>query len=39
VATGGLATLIQPHCSEVERVEPDLTLVGLRMAYELIAVS
>jgi type III pantothenate kinase len=36
VATGGLAPMIHPHCSEVERVEPDLTLVGLRMAYELI---
>jgi type III pantothenate kinase len=36
VATGGLAPMIQPHCREVERVEPDLTLVGLRMAYDLI---
>ena len=36
VATGGLAPLIKPHCREIERVEPDLTLVGLRMAYELI---
>lgn len=36
VATGGLAPVVQPHCREVERVEPDLTLVGLRMAYELI---
>ena len=36
VATGGLAAMIAPHCSEIERVEPELTLVGLRMAYELI---
>jgi type III pantothenate kinase len=36
VATGGLAPMIQPHCTEIERVEPDLTLVGLRMAYDLI---
>ena len=36
VATGGLAPMIQPHCTEIERVEPELTLVGLRMAYELI---
>ena len=36
VATGGLAPVIQPHCTEIERLEPDLTLVGLRMAYELI---
>ena len=37
VATGGLAPMIKPHCAEIERVETDLTLVGLRMAYELIA--
>lgn len=36
VGTGGLAPLIKPHCREIERIEPDLTLVGLRMAYELI---
>jgi type III pantothenate kinase len=36
VATGGLAPLIHPHCQEVERVEPDLTLVGLRLAHEII---
>ena len=35
VATGGLAPLVQPYCKEVDRLEPDLTLVGLRMAYEL----
>jgi type III pantothenate kinase len=37
VATGGLAPMIKPHASEIERVEPELTLIGLRMAYELIA--
>jgi len=37
VATGGLAPLIQPHCSEIERVDPDLTLVGLRLAYGIIS--
>ena len=36
VATGGLASMIQPHCAEIERVEPELTLVGLRMAHELL---
>jgi type III pantothenate kinase len=36
VATGGLAPVIQPHCREVERLEPDLTLVGLRIAFELV---
>jgi type III pantothenate kinase len=35
VATGGLAAVIHPYCREVERLEPDLTLVGLRIAYEL----
>ncbi len=39
VATGGLAHLIQPHCREVERLEPDLTLVGLRLAHEIISAS
>ena len=37
VATGGLARMIKTHCAEIERVEPDLTLVGLRMAFELIS--
>jgi type III pantothenate kinase len=36
VATGGLAPVIQPHCREVERLEPDLTLVGLRLAYDIV---
>ncbi len=39
VATGGLAHLIQPHCREVERLEPNLTLVGLRLAHEIISAS
>lgn len=37
IATGGLAEVIAPLCREVERVEPTLTLVGLRMAHELLA--
>lgn len=32
VATGGLAPLVAPHCSTVERIEPFLTLVGLAVA-------
>jgi type III pantothenate kinase len=32
VATGGLAGLVAPLCSEIESVHPDLTLVGLRIA-------
>jgi type III pantothenate kinase len=36
VATGGLATVIGPHCRTVERIEPNLTLFGLEMAYRYI---
>jgi type III pantothenate kinase len=36
VATGGLAPTIAPLCSTIDKVDPDLTLVGLRMAFELI---
>ena len=32
VATGGLAPLVAPLTKEVETVQPDLTLVGLRLA-------
>ena len=34
VATGGLATLIAPHSSTIELVDPDLTLEGLRLVWE-----
>lgn len=37
VATGGLAETLKPFCTELERVEPFLTLHGLRMAYDHIA--
>lgn len=33
VATGGLATLVGPHCKSVDRVEPFLTLYGLELAF------
>jgi type III pantothenate kinase len=36
VATGGLAETLKPHCAELERVEPHLTLQGLRMAYDVL---
>ncbi|MFN8572757.1 MAG: type III pantothenate kinase [Gemmatimonadaceae bacterium] len=36
VATGGLAPMLVPHCDEIERIEPTLTLQGLQIAYELI---
>jgi type III pantothenate kinase len=37
IATGGLAEVIKPHCTEIELIEPDLTLQGLRMAHELLS--
>lgn len=37
LATGGLAEVIAPLCREVELVDTTLTLVGLRMAHELLA--
>ncbi len=37
IATGGLAPVIKPYCAEIELVEPDLTLHGLRMAYEILS--
>ena len=36
VATGGLATRFGDLCEEIDEVEPDLTLVGLAMAYQLL---
>ena len=36
IATGGLAAVIQPHASEIESVEPDLTLHGLRLAHGIL---
>jgi type III pantothenate kinase len=34
VATGGLADLIAPHARTLERVDPHLTLDGLRLVWE-----
>jgi type III pantothenate kinase len=34
VATGGLADVIAPHTRTIERVDPDLTLEGLRLVWE-----
>jgi type III pantothenate kinase len=34
IATGGLADLISPHASTIERVDPFLTLEGLRLVWE-----
>jgi type III pantothenate kinase len=35
VATGGLANLIAGETGVIEAVEPDLTLIGLRLIYEM----
>jgi type III pantothenate kinase len=34
VGTGGLAGVLQPHCLSIEIVVPELTLVGLRLAWD-----
>jgi type III pantothenate kinase len=34
VATGGLASRVSAECSVIDRVEPFLTLEGLRMIFE-----
>jgi type III pantothenate kinase len=34
IATGGLADLVAPHSRTLERVDPFLTLEGLRLVYE-----
>lgn len=36
IATGGLATALKPLCTELDVVEPDLTLRGLAMAHALL---
>lgn len=35
IATGGLATIISKESNLINAVEPDLTLVGLRLIYEI----
>src|SRR5919197_315486 len=35
IATGGLAELVAPHSRTIERVDPFLTLDGLRLVWEL----
>jgi len=38
IATGGLASLLAPHCETIDAVDPALTLQGLRIAHELLDV-
>jgi len=35
IATGGLADLVSPHSQTIERIDPFLTLDGLRLVWEL----
>jgi type III pantothenate kinase len=37
IATGGPASIIVRHCREIDEVDPDLTLKGLRLLYEMNA--
>jgi type III pantothenate kinase len=37
LATGGMAESIQPHSSELELVDPFLTLKGIRLGYEILS--
>lgn len=37
VATGGLAELVEPHSQAIERIDPFLTLDGLKIVWELNA--
>ena len=39
IATGGLAELIAPHAVTIERVDPSLTLEGLRLVWALNGMS
>ena len=34
IATGGLADLIAPHAPTITKVDPELTLEGLRLVWE-----
>lgn len=34
IATGGLAAVVVPHCASVSRIEPALTLQGLRLLWQ-----
>jgi type III pantothenate kinase len=35
IATGGLADIVVPHARTIERIDPDLTLEGLRLVWDL----
>jgi type III pantothenate kinase len=35
IATGGLADIVVPHARTIEKIDPDLTLEGLRLVWDL----
>jgi pantothenate kinase type III len=35
IATGGPAGVVVPYCEEIQKFDPDLTLKGLRILYEM----
>jgi type III pantothenate kinase len=37
IATGGLASTFETICKEFDKIDPDLTLLGTAMAYELLS--
>jgi type III pantothenate kinase len=37
IATGGMAETVRPHSTELELVDPFLTLKGIRLGYELLS--
>ena len=39
IATGGVAEIVAPLCSEIDSVEPHLTLQGLQIAHSLLTAS
>jgi type III pantothenate kinase len=39
IATGGLASVVAEHCRTIEKIEPTLTLHGLRLIFERNAAS
>jgi type III pantothenate kinase len=36
IATGGMAETVRPHSTELELVDPFLTLKGIRLGYEIL---
>ena len=36
IATGGMEDTVRPHTTELELVDPFLTLKGIRLGYELL---